>query len=393
MISNKNIPYSRQSIDSKDIDSVLKILKQDIITQGNEHIKFEQSLSKKVNVKNAITFNSATSALHAACFALEVNKDSIVWTATNSFVASANCALYCGAKIDFVDINNNNWNMDIDKLELKLLSAKKKNIVPDVIITVHLGGLPTNQRKIKILSKKYGFKIIEDASHSLGASYQREKVGNCKWSDITVFSFHPVKIITTGEGGMATTNNRNIMRKLKLFRSHGITKEKKYFKSFETPSWQYEQHLLGFNYRMSDIAAALGNSQLKKLDGFIKKRNHLTKVYYNLLKDLPITFQEVPKDTTSSFHLFIIRILNSKKKKNLRDKLFLYLRSKNIYVNLHYPPIHLQPYYKSLGFNKGMFPESEAYSKEAISLPLHVDLSKKDQLKVINHLYKFFNEN
>jgi len=391
LAKNKIIPYSRQSIDEEDISSVSRLLRKDIITQGLEHQIFEKNISTKINSKYAISYNSATSALHGACFALGVDEKSIVWTASNSFVASANCALYCGAKIDFLDINKLNWNIDISGLEEKLNKAKKNNSLPHVLITVHLGGLPTNQKKIKMLSRKYNFKIIEDASHSLGANFLGEKVGSCKWSDITVFSFHPVKIITTGEGGLATTNNITLRDKLRIFRSHGITREKKSFLNSNTLPWQYEQQFLGYNYRMSDFAAALGISQLKKLDRFVQKRNMIAKSYHNSIRHLPISFQDIPKDTFSSFHLFIIRLIDDKNGKQ-RNRLFEYLRKKNIYVNLHYFPIHLHPYYKKLGFKKGKLTETELYANDAISIPLHVNLTQKDQKKIIHLLETFFNE-
>ncbi len=387
-MKQKIIPYSRQYIDEDDINAVTKILRQDIITQGSVNTKFEYNFSKKINSKYSVSFNSATSALHASCKALGLGRDSIVWTTSNSFVATSNSALYCGAKVDFVDINRQNWNLDVECLEEKLLKSKKINKLPDVVITVHLGGLPSDQKRIWELSREYDFRIIEDASHSLGASFKKQKVGNCKWSDITVFSFHPVKIITTGEGGMSTTNSQELFEKLELFKSHGITKNTRKFVYKETLEWQYEQQILGYNYRMSDIAAALGISQLKKLEKFVKKRNEIAKIYRTKLKNYPIYFQSIPKDTISSFHLFILRLEKNEIKN--RNLFFKYLRKNNIYVNLHYKSIHLHPFYRTIGFKKGLLPETEKYSQDAISIPVFYNLSAADQLKICSLIKKFF---
>ena len=374
----KKYPYNKQKIFEKDILKVKKVLKSKLITQGPIVKKFENTISKFVRSKYASATNSATSALHVACLALDLKSGDELWTVPNSFVASSNCGLYCGAKIDFVDIDKNHFNIDVNKLKIKL-----KRKVPKILVTVHLGGQPTEQEKIWKLAKKYNFYVIEDASHSLGASRNDINVGSCKWSDITVFSFHPVKMITTGEGGMATTNSKLIYEKIEMHKNHGITRDQKKLKIKKLGFWYYEQQNLGFNYRMSDISAALGLSQFNKLKMFLKKRNYLAKNYNKLLNNLPIKKQKILLKNKSSFHLYIVLLELNKIKKNY-NYIFNKLRSKGVLVNLHYKPIHLNPYYKKLGFKKGDFPVAENYGKRAISLPLYFDLKKKDQKKIVN---------
>ena len=325
----KSYPYSRQKILNTDIKAVTKVLKSDFLTQGPEVIKFEKNFSKFVNVKYSIAVNSATSALYLACMALNFKKNDILWTVANTFVSSSNCALHLGGKIDFVDINFENGNIDTDRLEQKLIIAKKKRILPKIIIPVHFGGLPTDQKKIWELSKKYSFKIIEDASHSLGSKYENRLIGDCKWSDITVFSLHPVKIITTAEGGMATTNDKKIYEKIQMLKNHGITKNKKNFviKSKINEKWYYEQHYLGMNFRMNEISAALGISQLKNVKKFVKLRNIIAKFYNKKLKSKYLFLPHVPEKYFSSFHLYVIKI-NHPKYRLLRKKLFDILRNK-----------------------------------------------------------------
>ena len=382
------IPYSRQNIDKSDIKEIVKVLRSDLITQGPKVVEFENILSKYCQSKYAIATNSATSALHVACMALGLKKGDIVWTSPISFVASANCALYCGAKVNFIDIDINTINIDPNELENKLITAKKENKLPKIVIPVHMTGLPCHMKKIFELGKKYGFRIIEDASHALGAKYKEKKIGNCKYSDITVFSFHPVKIITTGEGGAATTNDRNLSIKMNMLRSHGINKDKKYFLKNNPAEWHYEQQLLGYNYRMNDIEAALGISQLKKLDKFVKKRNQVAKKYIKLLTDLPIKIPCInEKDYYSSFHLFVIQIKINMIEKT-HKKIFSLLRNAKIGVNLHYSPIHLQPYYKKLGFKKGDYKNAEMYANSAISIPIHPKLSDKEIKYVVANLKK-----
>jgi len=382
----KKHPYSRQYLDKQDIDNVIKTLKSDVIARGKKIEEFEKKICKFVGVKYAVAVNSATSGLHIACLALGIKKNDLIWTVPNTFVASANAGLYCGANIDFVDIEWKTGNIDITKLEKKLKYAKKK---PTAIIPVHFSGQPTDQEKIYKLSKQYNFKIIEDASHSLGAKRNNVKVGNCKWSNITVFSFHPVKIITTGEGGMVTTNDKKLFEKLKIFRNHGITKNLKIMKNKNNSKWYYEQLYLGYNYWISDINASLGISQLKKINKFIKKRNEIAKIYNYNLKNTPIYLPKIKKGNLSSFHLYVIKLKNFNIK--YYNRIFKNLIKNNIDINLHYLPVHLHPYFKSKGFKKGNFPISENHAKSAISLPIYYDLKKSDQMKIIKNIKKIIN--
>ena len=386
------IPYTRQSIDNSDIKKVVKTLKSNYLTQGSTVEKFEKSVCEYTNCKYSVAVNSATSALHLACLALGLKKNDYLWTVPNSFVASANCALHCNAKIDFVDIDINNFNISVRYLETKLKLAKKTGKLPKILVPVHLGGQPTYQEKICKLSKKYGFRILEDASHSIGAIRNGNKVGNCRWSDITIFSFHAVKIITTAEGGMALTNSNYLYQQLQLLRSHGITRDKKKFlNSYKNP-WNYEQQLLGFNFRMNEIQAALGMSQLNKIEKFIKKRNNIAKKYIEILKDLPIDFQRIEKGNYSSYHLFIIKLKISNEKIN-QSTLYNYLKKNKIESNLHYFPIHLQPFYQKLGFNKKSFLNSEIYAFNSLSIPIYYTLSSANQNKVIKTIREFFKYN
>lgn len=383
------IRYSRQLISSSDIKTVNQVLKSDFLTQGPKSILFEKKLSSKFNVNYSTSSNSATSALHLACLALGVKKGDHVWTCTNSFVASASCALHCGAKIDLVDINSETYNLDINSLSKKLKIAFKKKKLPKVVIPVHFAGLPCEMREIYKLSKKYKFKIIEDASHAVGAKYYGSKIGSCKYSDITIFSFHPVKIMTTAEGGAALTNSKELDFKLKFYRSHGITKERKFLDKGNKANWYYECKDLGFNYRLNDIQSALGISQLKKVNKWLLYRNKLAKNYQKNLKNLPIKFFLNKKGFYSSYHLFIIKILKNKKGLN-RDDLFNYLYKKKIQTNVHYIPIHTHPFYRKLGFKSKNFPNAENYIKNCLSLPMHAALNFSDQNKVINQIKKFF---
>ena len=386
----KNFKYSTQTISKKDIISVNKILKSEFLTQGPKTPEFENKIKILVGSKYVLATNSASSALLLACKVLSLKSGDLFWTAPNSFVATANCGVLCGLKIDFLDIDPDTWNISIEKLEKKLKIAKKKKRLPKLIIIVHLGGLPVNPIKLNNLSKKYKFRIIEDASHSLGGKYYSKSVGCSKWSDITIFSFHPVKIITTGEGGCCTTNKKKYYEKLKALRNNGIIKERKNFKFKNLGPWYYEQHSLGYNFRMNDIQSALGISQLKNLNIFVKKRNKIAKFYCNQLKNLPIKFQKIEKNFYSSYHLFIIKL--NIKYKYLHRKLFDYLRSKNVLVNLHYLPIHLQPFYRKFGFKKNQFPVAEEYSESAISIPIYPNLRRKDQIKIINLIKLFFSK-
>ena len=377
------IPYSRQYLDKKDFYEVSKVLRSKFITQGEKVKLFEKKICKKVGSKFGIAVNSATSALHIACLALGLKKNDYLWTVPNTFVASANCGIYCGAKIDFVDIDKNTFNISIEKLKKKLNLAKKLKKLPKIIVGVDFAGNPYDHHQLYILSKKYNFKVITDASHSLGSKYYNKFIGTCKWSDITVFSFHPVKPITTAEGGIAVTNNKNLFKSLNVFRNHGITKNLNEFKRKIDQKWYYEQVELGYNYRMNEIQAALGISQLKKLTLFNKKRNILAKKYKIELKNLPLKFQKIDKYCYSSYHLFIIIFPNSIIRRKIYNKIFNYFLKNKISVNLHYLPVHLHPFYKKKGFKVGSYPVSENYAKRAISIPLYPSLTFQNQNKVI----------
>ncbi len=376
------IPYSTQTLLKSDIRGVNNVLKSYWLTQGPLVNKFENNLRKTVKSKYAVAVNSATSALHISCLALGLKHGDILWTVPNTFVASANCGLLVGAKIDFVDINKNTFNIDINILEKKLIKAKKTNKLPKILVPVHFGGQPPEQDMIWKLSKKFNFKILEDASHALGAYYKKEPVGSCKWSDITVFSFHPVKIITTGEGGAATTNNPELYKRLKMFSNHGITKEKKFFKKNKSSAWHYEQQLLGLNYRMNELSASLGITQLKNLKKFIKLRQKIAKLYYLKLKKDFIQLPVVSKNCFSTFHLFVIKIIGKSEK--FHRNFFNFLRKNKINVNVHYIPVHLQPFYSKLGFKKGSFKNSEEHAKSAISIPIFPSLKIKEVNKIVN---------
>jgi len=382
------IPYGRQDVNQDDIDAVVAVLRSDFLTQGPVVPAFEKAVADYSGVQHAVAVNSATSALHIACLALGVGKGDSVWTTPITFVASANCALYCGATVDFVDIDPRTYNLSFERLAEKLAVAEKTGNLPKVVIPVHLCGQPCDMTGIHALSQDYGFKIIEDASHAIGGKYKDEPIGNCRYSDITVFSFHPVKIITTGEGGCCTTNHKQYYEKLIALRNNGIIKEKKNFKFKNLGPWYYEQHSLGYNFRMNDIQSSLGVSQLKNLNIFLKKRNKIARYYQNNLKNLPIKFQKIENFFYSTYHLFIIKL--DIKYKNLHKKFFNYLRSKKMYVNVHYLPIHLQPFYRKFGFKKNQFPAAEKYSETAISIPIYPNLKKKDQIKIINYIKLFF---
>jgi UDP-4-amino-4,6-dideoxy-N-acetyl-beta-L-altrosamine transaminase len=379
------IPYGKQSISKSDIEAVKKVLKSDFITQGPKVPEFEKKVKNFVGSKYAFAMNSATSSLHIACLAIGLKKGDFLWTSSNSFVASANCGIYCGAKIDFVDIDPNSYNMDMKLLKEKLEIAKKNKKLPKVVIPVHMAGQSCDMKTMSALSKQYGFKIIEDASHGIGSKYNDKYVGGCQYSDITVFSFHPVKIITTGEGGVATTNSRALAKKIDILRTHGITKNKKDMINPSHGPWYFEQLELGFNYRMTDIHASLGINQMKSLKKFVTKRNSLARNYNNLLKALPLSTPEQSENTLSSFHLYIVRV-DLKKLKNKKNKIFNLLRKKGIGVNVHYIPIHYHPFYQNLKFKKGYLPETEKYYEEALSLPIYPDLSFKDQKYIVNSL-------
>lgn len=368
------IPYGRQNISQTDIDAVVNVLKSDFLTQGPQVPAFEESIKDAVDVKYAYAMNSATSALHVACMALDVGKGDIVWTTPVTFVASANCALYCGADIDFVDIDEHTYNMSVSSLRNKLDKAKVENKLPKVVIPVHLCGQPCEMQAIHELSKEFGFFIVEDASHAIGGKYQEQPIGNCQYSDMTVFSFHPVKIITTAEGGVLTTNNSDLAKKIELLRSHGITRDTNLMRNDSEGAWYYEQIALGYNYRMTELQAALGVSQMVNLSDITAKRHIIVGKYNELLKDLPVITPFNIPEGYSGLHLYVIRLDFSKVKKT-RKEVFDVLRAANIGVNVHYIPVHLQPYYQGIGFKKGDFPVAEQYYASAITLPLYPELS------------------
>lgn len=379
------IPYGRQNISEQDIEAVVDVLRSDFLTQGPAVPAFEEAVAKYCGTRYAFAMNSATSALHLACLALGVGEGDHVWTSPVTFVASANCALYCGAKVDFVDINAKTYNLDVDALAAKLVEAEKTGNLPKVVIPVHLAGQSCDMQAIQALSRRYGFKVIEDASHAIGGKYQDAPVGNCRYSDIAIFSFHPVKIITTGEGGMALTNDGDLANRLQLLRSHGITRDPGQMTHAPDGPWYYQQIALGYNYRMTDIQAALGLSQMARLDEFVAKRHAIADRYDQLLASLPVCTPWQHPDAYSGLHLYIIRLKLDEVGKSHRQ-VFEKLREEGIGVNLHYIPVYLQPYYQELGFPAGYCLEAERYYAEAISLPMFPDLSPEQQLRVVRAL-------
>lgn len=381
------IPYGHQDITPPDIDAVVEVLHSDFLTQGPAVTRFEQAVAARVKAKHAIAVNSATSALHIACLALELGPGDRLWTVPNTFVASANCGRYCGADVDFVDIDAQTWNVSVPKLREKLAQTKKERRLPKVVVSVHFAGQPTEQETIWDLAQEYGFRVLEDAAHAIGASRNGEPVGSCRWSDITVFSFHPVKIITTGEGGMALTNNGELAEHMAMLRSHGITRNPGRLLQSSSPSWYYEQQMLGFNYRMTDIQAALGTSQLERLDGYIARRNTLALRYDHALKGLPLQLPTVQPGNQSAFHLYVVRLKRNATSRTHRH-VFEELRQQGIGVNLHYMPVHLQPYYRALGFTPGQYPEAELHGAEAITLPMYPTLTDLEQDQVVDALHK-----
>jgi UDP-4-amino-4,6-dideoxy-N-acetyl-beta-L-altrosamine transaminase len=381
------IPYGRQDISEDDIQAVINVLKSDFLTQGPAVPNFEKVIADYCGANHAFAVNSATSGLHIACLALGVGKGDLVWTSSITFVASANCALYCGADVDFVDIDSATYNMSVSALEEKLFQAEKTGRLPKVVIPVHLAGQSCEMDKIHALGQKYGFKIIEDASHAIGGKYKNRPIGCCQYSDITVFSFHPVKIITTGEGGMCLTNDSELSISLNRFRSHGIVRHPSEMTHASDGPWYYQQIELGYNYRMTDIQAALGLSQMKRLDEFVAARHAISDRYDELLKEdwLGLPYQH--PDTFSSLHLYIVRVKeNNKYISHLQ--LFERLRTAGILANLHYIPVYRHPYYTKLGFKKTDFPVAEAYYKEAISIPIYSSLTIAEQDEVIERIIK-----
>ena len=380
------IPYSRQCLNEADINAVVEVLRSDFLTQGPVVPRFEKAVADYCGTQHGVTVNSATSALHIACLALGLGQGDWLWTSPNTFVASANCARYCGANVDFVDIDACTYNLCARKLEKKLIHAEKNGVLPKIVVPVHFAGQPCEMSIIHALGQKYGFKIIEDASHALGASYTNIKVGSCVHSDIAVFSFHPVKMITSGEGGMALTNNEELAGRMRRFRTHGITSDKSMMLSRpENEIWNYQQVELGFNYRMTEIHAALGLSQLTRLDEFVDCRQKIAKRYDLELKSLPITTPYQADGNHSSYHLYPIRIREDDNGKTQRE-IFDAFWNIGVNPNLHYIPVHRQPYYERLGFQKGYFPEAEKFHREVLSLPISPNVNTKQQRKIIKFL-------
>jgi UDP-4-amino-4,6-dideoxy-N-acetyl-beta-L-altrosamine transaminase len=381
------IPYGRQWIDDADIQAVVDTLRSDWLTQGPAVGKLEAAFTALCRVPHAIAVNSATSALHIACLAIGADPGDVVWTVPNTFVASANCARLCGADVDFVDIDPSTYNISVPALAHKLREAKAAGRLPKAVIPVHFSGRAPDQEAIWALAKDYGFRVIEDASHSVGASHGGEPIGSCRWSDIAVFSFHPVKIVTTAEGGLATTRDPALAERLALFRTHGVTKEPHLLSRKDEGGWYYEQVALGLNYRLTDLQAALGLSQMRRLEQFLDRRRELVARYDRLLGDLPVQRPLVDLIDESAWHLYVIRI-DPKRTGKTRRQVYDAMRAAGVGVQVHYIPVHLQPYYRDLGFKPGHCPEAERYSDEALSLPLYPAMTDGQQDDVVAALTK-----
>jgi UDP-4-amino-4,6-dideoxy-N-acetyl-beta-L-altrosamine transaminase len=366
------ISYGKQSINQDDIDAVVDVLKSDFLTQGPKVVEFENDLANYCEAKYAKAVNNGTAALHLAYLAIGLEQGDIVWTTPNTFVATANAALYCGATVDFVDIDPKTYNLSIDYLKEKLIQAKKDNKLPKLVVPVHFAGQSCEMKAIWKLSKEYGFKVIEDACHALGGEYLNNKVGNCEYSDMAVFSFHPVKMITTGEGGAITTNNEKLNEKIELLRSHGITKDATKFDNQSDGDWYYEQRALGFNYRLTDIQAALGISQLKRLDSFVARRREIVKQYFDKLDNSVLPYQH--PDANSSWHLFVIQTED-------RKATYKQLKTQGIMTQVHYIPVTSQPFY-----NRKKLKNSADFYRHCLSLPIYADLNNNEQNRVINLL-------
>ena len=387
-MNDKFIPYGRQDIQDSDIIAVLDVLKSDFLTQGPAVPFFEKAVSEFCGAAHAVALNSATSALHIALMALGVGAGDTVWTSPNTFVASSNAALYCGASVDFVDIDLDTYNLSIRSLREKLEQAAVLGVLPKVVIPVHLTGQPCDMRAIHELSQQYGFKVVEDASHAIGGRYRDGTIGNCEYSDITVFSFHPVKIVTTAEGGMALTNNPALAEQMSLFRSHGITRDPLLMTRAPEGPWYYEQIALGYNYRMTDLQAALGVSQMQRLQEYVNRRHEIAARYTQELEGLPLVLPKQAEFAYSANHLYVIRLDLEAIKPLTHVEVFQSLRDRGILVNLHYIPVHTQPYYQNMGFEWGDFPNAEAYYRSAISIPMFPTLNFDAQAKVTTALHE-----
>ena len=385
-MSNQYIPYGRQDITEQDIEAVVEVLRSDFITQGSRVPEFENALATYCGAGHAVAVNSATSALHIACLALGLGPGDRLWTSPNTFVASANCALYCGAEVDFVDIDTRTYNLSVDRLEEKLQLARQQNRLPKIVIPVHFAGQSCEMKRLRMLADEYDFRIIEDASHAIGGRYLDEPVGNCRYSDITVFSFHPVKIITTAEGGVATTNDEQLAQAMQLLRSHGVTRDTTLMEGDDDQAWYYEQVGLGFNYRMTELQAALGCSQIKRLDDYIEQRHGIRQVYDAALADSGLVLPWQHPDSYSALHLYPIQLAEQYERS--RKQIFDDLRAASIGVNVHYIPVPSQPYYRRLGFRADDYPNAVNYYQRALSLPMYATLQPEQQQRVIDVLYE-----
>jgi UDP-4-amino-4,6-dideoxy-N-acetyl-beta-L-altrosamine transaminase len=379
------IPYGQQSITEEDIDAVVQVLRSSWLTQGPIIRQFEQTVAEYCGAQYAIAVSSATAALHLACLAIDLGPSDILWTSPNTFVASANCARYCGADVDFVEINPQTYNLSIQALQTKLEIAANNGKLPKVILPVHFAGQSCDMQTIANLAQQYGVQVIEDASHALGGKYHGQPIGSCQFSEMTIFSFHPVKMITTGEGGMIVTNSLELYEKLEQLRSHGITKSPHFFTQESAGDWYYEQQTLGFNYRLTDIQAALGVSQIQRLNQFVTRRQELADRYHENLQGLPLEIPIVRPENQSSYHLYSIRLKLDKLRRS-KSEIFQALQARGIGVQVHYIPVHTQPYYQSLGFKWGDYPIAEAYYAETLSLPIHYDLTDSEQDSIIQAL-------
>jgi UDP-4-amino-4,6-dideoxy-N-acetyl-beta-L-altrosamine transaminase len=381
------IPYGRQEVTQSDVEAVVEVLRSDFLTQGPAVPRFERAVADRVRAGRAVAVSSATAALHVACAALGLQPGDRLWTVPNTFVASANCGRMCGAVVDFVDIDSDTWNLSVPQLKEKLVRARKDGRLPAIVVPVHFAGQPTDQEDIGALAHEFGFRVVEDASHAIGASRHGEPVGSCRWSDVTIFSLHPVKIITTGEGGVATTNDDELAERMVTLRSHGIIREPAKLREADPPPWYYEQQMLGWNYRMTDIQAALGSSQLDRLEAYIERRSWLACRYDEALQDLPLQLPSVRPENRPAWHLYVVRLgreLPAAKHRGLFEE----LRQSGVGVNVHYMPVHLQPYYRALGFEAGMFPEAETHGRSALTLPLYPGLTDEEQGQVVAALQR-----
>ena len=376
------IPYGRQHIDDDDIDAVVDVLRSDFLTQGPRVPDFEQAVCAYVGARHGIAVNSATSALHIACMALELGPGDVLWSPANTFLASANCARYCGADVDFVDVDARTYNLSVSALAAKLAEAEAAGRLPKVVVAVHFAGQSCDMQGIASLAKRYGFRVIEDASHAIGGRYQGQPIGDCRHSDITVFSFHPVKIVTTAEGGLAVTNDDTLAERMGLARSHGMTRDPKLMVGESEGTWYYEQVTLGYNYRMTELQAALGLQQMKSIDRFVARRHELARRYDQLLAGLPLRTPFQAPDNHSALHLYPVVLHDAARRREVFDA----MRATGVLVNVHYIPVYLQPYYQALGHRRGKCPQAEAYYAGAISLPLYFDLTDEQQDEVVRHL-------